>query len=458
MSEKHFRRSEISKSVPENDSDQELERATIRRLSVRVIPVLFLLYCVAFIDRTSLGFAQLEMGEELGLDPAIFGLAAGIFFAGYILLEIPSSIALEKYGTKIWVTRIALTWGIITILTGFVQNETQLIIARILLGAAEAGLAPAVILYTLRLYPRRHRGKATASIFVGSPVAGAIAGPICGVILDNVEWFGLSSWRWIFILTGIPAVLLAIVCYKYVVDRPEDASWLSEKQLAWLINAMAAEPETPRGTAGAVFIALRNPKVLALALVQILVTSSAYGLAFWSPQIVQGLGEALSATTIGFLVFIPSAAGAIAMYSWAALSDRSGERVFHTASVLLVTGIALFAFPILIGDPVVAFLALIVANISMSAYGGPFWSVCQELFSGKGGALSIAAVATLGQVGGLIAPYIFGLLTRATGNTNAGVIYLGAGMVLAFAILAFGHRAWRRPETISPEFSRSGGE
>ncbi|GAA4558628.1 MFS transporter [Pseudonocardia xishanensis] len=435
----------MSTTQPPGAADSAaLERSTIRAVSRRVLPIMFLLYLVAYVDRISLGFAQLRMGTELALDPAMFGLAAGIFFAGYILLEVPSGVALDRFGARIWMTRIGVTWGLVTILTGFVQNDVQLIIARFLLGAAEAGLAPGVVLFAMRLFPAAHRAKANAVVFLGSPLAAAVAGPICGVILDHVDWFGLSSWRWIFILTGIPAVLLGILTYRRLTDRPAEATWLTDDQRTWLIDAIAKEPRAAKHSGNALFASLRNPSVVLLGLVQFLIVSGGFGLSYWSPQIVKGLSGEVTATAVGLLVMIPYLLAAAAMYGNGVHSDRTGERTFHASTGPLVSGLALISIPFITDNNVVAFLLLALGTASLNAYAAPFWTISQKLFAGPNAAVAIAMVTTIGNLGGLLAPYIFGLLTGATGSTSAGITYLGCGTLIAAAILVVGRNRWSR--------------
>jgi ACS family tartrate transporter-like MFS transporter len=411
-----------------------------------------LLYLVAFIDRISLGFAQLTMGGDLGVDPAMFGLISGIFFAGYILFELPSNVALERFGARIWLTRIGVTWGLVTIAQGFVQNETQLLIMRFLLGVAEAGLAPGLAFYIMRMYPRAYRARANSLIFIGAPIATALAGPICGVILDNVGWFDFPSWRWVFVLTGIPAVLLGIVTYTLLVDRPADARWLSTEQREWIVGELSRENAGSHHASHRILASFRNIDVLLLALVQFLISSGSYGLAFWSPQIVKGLAGDFSPTLIGLLVFVPYAAATVAMVVNAAHSDRKGEHPLHAAVPAAIGGIALVSLGIVsTGSSSVGFVLLVVAAAGVNAYGAPFWAIAQNRFAGPSAAVMIAAVSTLGAFGGLLAPYIFGLFTKFSGDTNSGVTYLGLVVILAAVILlAARKRLNQTEETVTP--------
>ncbi|ELT43047.1 MFS transporter [Arthrobacter nitrophenolicus] len=428
-----------------NTKISAVEKVTMRKVSWRILPLALTLYVVSSLDRISLGYAQLDMGTELGIDPAAFGFAAGIFFAGYILLEMPSNAIMYRIGARIWLARIAITWGLVTIASGFVQNETQLIVSRILLGVAEAGLAPGVIFYFASFFPAAYKARSAAIFLLGSSLAGIIGGTLSGLILDSSDWFGLSSWRWIFILFGIPAFLLGLLLYIAISDSPSQAKWLSEGEKAWLVNRLTMERDAVSGSVGhtgGFRQTLTDPKVLMLSLIQFFLACGFFGIAFWLPQIIRGLAEGSSNTIVGFLSAVPYVIGGTSLIVVGRLSDRKKERIWHTVIPLTLGGAIFVVVPLVSGSLVVSMLLLCVAAAGLYGSTGGFWAIIQQQFSGYRAALSIAAVNSLGMTGGLVAPYVFGLLTKYTGSTNAGITYLGIGILTAALILVLTRKRW----------------
>ncbi|RYE41227.1 MAG: MFS transporter [Hyphomicrobiales bacterium] len=413
----------------------DIERVTMRIVSWRVLPIVCGLYVVAFIDRVALGYAQLKMGAELGIDPAFFGLVAGIFFAGYLLFEIPSNAALYRFGARKWLARIGVTWGLVTVLTGLVQNEWQLLIARFLLGVAEAGLAPGAVLYFAMFFPAAYRAKSLGFFFIAAPLSGVIAGPLSGVILDHANWLGLSSWRWIFILFGVPAVFLGIITSIWLADSPARAKWLSPTQKDWLANRLEKDSPVPHEHAGAFLRAVRDPRVLALSVVQFLVLSGVYGIAFWTPQIVKSFSQSGSSTVVGLLAAIPFLAACITTCWTGQHSDKKMERPLHIAVPVAIGGVALLILPWVHDSAAISLLVLTVAAAGTYAYPAPFWAITQGLFTGPTAAVAIAAVGALSSIGSLVSPYIFGWITKATGSTNVGILYLGGSLLLGAVLM-----------------------
>jgi len=423
-----------------------VERATMRKVSLRILPVVLALYIVAYLDRVSLSYAQLKMGVDLGIDPAAFGFAASIFFAGYILLEMPSNAILYRVGARIWLARIGITWGIVTIATAFVQNETQLILVRILLGIAEAGLAPGVIFYIASFFPAAYKARAASLFFLGAPLSGIIGGPLAGYLLDTPDWMGLASWRWLFIVFGIPSVMIGLFVIVLLSDDPVKAKWLDNDQRTWLLGRLDEEHQrlAAHGVAhtGTFLSTLRDKKVLRLASIQFLISSGIFGISFWLPQIVKGVSEGSSNTTIGLLTALPYLVGTVSVIVIARHSDKLNERVWHVAIPVGIGGVVFLVMPSVVSSVFASIVLLCIAAAGMFAYIGPFWAIIQQQFVGYRAALSIAAVNALGAGGGLVAPYVFGLLTDLTGRTTAGVVYLGAGLILAAVILAVSRSLW----------------
>lgn len=428
-----------------------IEKSTMRVVMRRIVPLMLLFYICAYLDRVSLSYAQLTMGEDLGIDPALFGFAASVFFAGYFLFEIPSNALLYRFGSRVWLTRIGVTWGIITIATGFVQNETQLIIARVLLGIAEAGLAPGVLFYMASFFPAAYKGRAVALFFLGSPLAGVIAGPIAGVVIDNVTWGGLASWRWIFILFGIPAVLVGVLIALLITNRIEDARWLSAEQRTWLAAQIrteqsATEQEDSRQRSGehdGLLSVLKDRRALVLALFNFCATSGVNGLVFFVPLIITGIAASgTSVSVVSFLSALPFILGCIGMAGVGWSSDRLGERPWHLAATLLIGAVGLIVLPMTTGDPVLGMVILCIATFGTFGYAGPSFAMAQQQFVGKRSALGIAVVTSGAALAGLVAPWLFGVLTKATGNTNAGVYYLAGSLLLGGIVAILSRKMW----------------
>jgi MFS transporter, ACS family, tartrate transporter len=428
-----------------------LASTTMKTVMRRIVPLVLGLYVVAYLDRVSLSYAQLRMGKDLGLDPATFGLAASMFFVAYLVFEIPSNSILYKVGSRVWLARIGITWGIITVLTSFVQNETQLIIARLLLGAAEAGLVPGVMFYMTRFFPTAYKARAVGLFFVAGTLSGIIAGPVAGVILDHVQWGGAASWRWVFALFGIPAVLMGIVIAFVLRNEVKDVKWLTAEQRTWLIDTIDAEhkktDELNAGahghSAGKVLAAVRDVRTMTLFGFQFLGNFGAMGLVFFTPLIIQGLTkDGASATTIGLLSALPYVCATIGLILNGRHSDRKGERAWHTAIPVFVAAIGLVALYLLSSNPVLGMIALCVATVGAWAHAGPAYSLAQQQFVGRQAAIGIAVVSSGAALSGLVAPLIYGLITKATGSTTGGSLFLAAMLVIAGVLVVATRKQW----------------
>lgn len=428
----------------------ELERRTVRRVALRLLPFLGLLYFVNYLDRTNIGFAKLTMSDDLGLTQTAFGLASGIFFVGYLLLEVPSNLALHRFGARRWIARIMITWGIVAGAMAFVPNEGVLYVLRFLLGIAEAGFFPGIILYLTYWFPRRERAKVVAWFMVAIPISTVLGAPLSTTIMQAGHGlFGLAGWRVMFLLEGIPAVLLAFVTWFYLTDRPQDAKWLRDDERAWLAAEMAAEAETTgRRFHFPLRRALTNGRVIALALVYFGIVYGLYALSFFLPTIISGFqqqfGVEYSLVQVGLITAIPYLLGAVAMVLWARHGDRTGERVWHVAIPALVGGLAI-PVALYLQNPTLVMVAVSVCAIGVCCGLPTFWTLPTAFLTGAAAAGGIALVNSIGNVAGFAAPYITGFLADLTGSQNAGMWAVGAAMVGA-GVLTLALRALPRPD------------
>ena len=430
-----------ARSNPAMDAvPSELERSTIRAISWRLIPFLVLAYFFSYLDRVNLGFAALTMNAELKFSPTIFAWGAGIFFFGYFIFEVPSNLALEKFGASRWIARIMVTWGIISALMATVSGEWSFYILRFLLGVAEAGFFPGIILYLTYWYPAQYRGRFLAAFAIAVPFSTVIGAPVSGLLLGLDGAMGLKGWQWLFIIEGVPSILLGVVSWFYLTDRPERADWLSAEQKAWLaakLNAeIAAKQAAKHMTLGE---ALSSPKVILLSLVYFGFVSALYGMQFWLPQIVKAFG--LSNAQTGFVTAIPYVFGTIAMILWARHSDASRERVMHVGAPLLLTALAL-ATSSYISDPTMTMVVLSVAAVGVFCTFGVFWTLPTAWLSGTAAAGAIALINSIGNLAGFGGPYLIGWVKEATGNTSTGLLVL-AVLPLIGGLLVFlaGHES-----------------
>jgi ACS family tartrate transporter-like MFS transporter len=430
------------------DQDQARQSA-IAKATRRLIPFLCLCYAVNFLDRVNVGFAALAMNEDLGFTPSMFGAGAGIFFVGYILFEIPSNLALQRFGARIWIARIMISWGLIAAAMALVNSETSFYVMRFLLGVAEAGFFPGIILYLTYWFPARERARIVSLFMAAVPLATVIGGPVSGALLELHGLGGLKGWHWLFIVEGLPAVLLGVVALKFLDDRPEDASWLSKKELQALANTLAAEAKATRkvGYAG-LGQALTRPRVLVLGLLYFCLVVGLYGIGFWMPQVIQTFG--LAPLKIGFLTAIPYLFAAIAMVIWGWHSDRTGERTWHVALPLFLAALA-FAWSAYTGPLSLTMVALTLATLGIYAAIGTFWSLPTAILTGTGAAAGLALVNSMGNLGGLAGPSIVGVIRQATGSFTAALLFLAGALLLAALIaLMFGYAARTRATASSP--------
>ena len=414
----------------------DIETSTIRAISWRLIPFLVLAYFLAYLDRVNLGFAALTMNAELNFSPTIFAWGAGIFFIGYFIFEVPSNIALEKFGASRWIARIMVSWGIISALMALVSGPWSFYALRFLLGIAEAGFFPGIILYLTYWYPSEYRARFLAAFAIAVPVSTVIGAPLSGMLLGLDGAMGLKGWQWLFIIEGIPSVLLGVVTWFYLTDRPSQATWLSVEQKAWLIAKLEAERVAKEsGNPMSLRKALASPRVLMLCLIYFGFVGALYGMQFWLPQIVKAFG--FSNLQTGFVTAIPYLFGSIAMVLWAQHSDRTRERVWHVGLPLLLTAAALGVSGIST-DPMLTMVALTVAAIGVFCTFALFWTLPTAWLSGAAAAAGIAMINSVGNLAGFGGPYLIGWVKELTGSTSTGLLVLALMPLVAGLLVLFG--------------------
>jgi ACS family tartrate transporter-like MFS transporter len=410
----------------------ELERRVLRKITLRIVPFVMLLYFIAFIDRVNIGFAALTMNKDLGFSPTVFGFGAGIFFLGYFLFEVPSNLVLDKVGARIWIARVMITWGLISGAMAFVQGSTSFYALRFLLGAAEAGFFPGIILYLSYWFPARQRAAVTAIFMAAAPLSTVLGSPVSGALLEMHGVLGLGGWQWMFIAEAVPAVILGIVVLFYMTDRPEKAKWLSEDERNWLVTTMNAEAAQRAGTSShSVWRGLADLRVIALSLVYFGTSAGLYTLGIWAPQIIKEFG--LSSLQVGFLNALPGIVAIVAMVLWARHSDRSGERTWHVVGACLLAslGLVLAGFA---GSVLAVLLALTLVNIGISSAKPPLWSMPTLFLSGSAAAAGIATINSIGNLGGFVGPAMIGWIKDLTGSFQGGLFFV-AGLLVLSAIL-----------------------
>ncbi len=425
---------------PAPTQDAALEAATMRRVFMRMLPFLILAYLICYIDRVNVGFAGLQMNQDLGLSKTIFGLGGGIFFIGYFLLEVPSNLALERFGASRWIARIMVSWGIISGLMAFTAGTTSFLTLRFLLGAAEAGFFPGVILYLTYWFPAAHRARIVGIFMVAIAAAGFIGSPISGALLGLDGWLGVRGWQWVFILEAIPAVLMGLVSLVWLTDRPEHAKWLPPEQRAWLAGRLAAEhAREKRVPHMSVWRVIREKHVLVMALVYAGPAGASSGLAIWMPQIVKSYG--LTNLQTGFVTAVPYLIAAVLMVVWGHHSDRTGERVWHNALPIGAIAVGLLATCFVTSLwPMMVLLTLVV--VGTRASNGPFWALTTEFLAAPVAAAGIAQINALGNLSGFVANYLIGVIKDATGSYSLSllpIMALGAIAAVAVVWISRGH-------------------
>jgi ACS family tartrate transporter-like MFS transporter len=410
-----------------------LERGTMRKVYLRLLPFALVTYFVCYLDRINVGFASLTMNKDLGLSASMYGFAAGAFFWGYCLFEVPSNLILERVGARLWIARIMITWGILSGATAFCTGPWSFLVIRFLLGVAEAGFFPGIVLFFTYWFPDRHRARVVAGFFVALPLAVMTGAPISTALLGLDGLRDLAGWQWMFLCEAVPAVLLGIAVLFYVTDRPAEARWLSEAERAWLVAVI--DDERRRIETRRKFGLLRafwDPKVLLLSLNYLGMGTAALGMLFFLPQIIKQLG--LTNMQVGWVTMLPYACGAIGTVTWGWISDKMGERRWNLFGACVVAALGLVIAASFVNTYWVL-VGVSIAQIGMSGKQGPFWAMPSMFLTGTASAAGIAWINSIGNLGGSIGPTIVGWVKDSTGGF-AGGLYCMAGFALMSAVIA----------------------
>ncbi|WP_239479375.1 MFS transporter [Lichenicola cladoniae] len=409
-----------TRSIPEY---KRAERATFRRIAWRFVPLLTLCFLVNYIDRTNVGFAALSMNRDLGLSDVAFGWGAGVLFFGYCLFEVPSSLVQYRVGARLWLSRIMITWGLLSAATALSVGPKSFYGLRFLLGVAEAGFNPGVMFFFMAWFPSRYQGRILAWFQMAIPLSAVVAGPLSvGILSLNGTW-GLRGWQWLFIVEGLPAIILGVAVLLVLKERPDQAGWLDRGEQAMVTAAIEAEPR--RDASHSFGAVLRDPRVLLLAAIQLCFTLGAYAVGIWLPLILKQ--HHMTLTQIGLASAVPYALGCLATILWATASDRSGKRILNLAATCCLATIGLL-ISVWFHDAAISLLGLTLAIIGVTSTRGIFWSIPPQILQGRGAAGGLAFISSVGAFGGFLGPLTMGWLKHATGSFTTG---LG---VLAFIV------------------------
>lgn len=410
-------------------TDPAVIQFATRKRMVRILPFVLLLYIVAYLDRVNMGYAALQMNADLALTAEVFGLLSGIFFIGYFFFEIPSNMILHKVGARIWIARIMITWGIVVVLTGFAQSDAHLYILRFLLGVAEAGFFPGIILYLTYWFKENERSIATAVLIMALPIGGLIGAPISTWIMDNIAWAGLAGWRWMFILEGIPAVILGVVVLFYLINRPRDAKWLTEEEKNWIEGELEKERiASSKVNKVSKKEMLKDATVWKLSAFYFVAYTGVYGLSFWIPSIIKSLSEATTNLEIGWLAMLPYVVAIPSMLFVGWSADRIGKHKEHLFISLIVAMIGFIGCAV--ADSLTAMvLMLMLTSIGLYGFTGCFFAYMTFFFTESTAPVGIALVNSFAALGGFVGPTILGMFTLSSGMFFLAIL-IAVGMVI----------------------------
>jgi len=418
----------------------DIEKITIRKVAVRLLPFIFMLYVVCLIDRINLSFAALTMNRDLGLNAYVYGLGASIFFIGYFVFEVPSNLLLDKVGARLWITRIMISWGLASAAMALISGPVSFLVVRFLLGFFEAGFFPGMILYLTFWFPAAYRARVIAAFMLAIPVTGVIGGPMATSLLEMNGIWGLAGWQWMFLAEGIPAALLGFVVLAYMTDRPSSAKWLQPEEKEWLENVMQRERHEVEAEHSQLSLgqALVDLRVLALSLVYFGLGTATYGVVYFLPQIIKGWG--LTNLETGFVASIPDVAGTIGMLTWGYFSDRSNDRRAGVTASLLVCTVGLIGLGLFNASPW-SLIAMAMVSVGLNASRPLFWSLPSVFLSRSAAAGAIALINALGNLGGISGPTMLGWVKTATGSFSGGIYFLAVCSFIAAIIVPLAIRA-----------------
>jgi MFS family permease len=411
------------------------EKALIRKVAWRIMPLIMVCYLFAFFDRINISFAKFQLQSDLSLSDTAYGLGAGLFVVGYVLFEVPSNIMLYKVGARRWIARIMMSWGIATALMVFVNSEWQFYTLRFIIGAMEAGFAPGVLFYLTLWFPQTYRGRITSMLFLASAFAGLIGAPVSGLVLGHMDGvMQMRGWHWLFLLGGIPCVGLGFVVLKVLKDKVTDAHWLTSEEKTYLSSRIAHHEPNKHG--GSLLTALKMPGFLMLGFIYFLIQVASYGLNFWAPQLIRSAGTE-SPVIIGLLTAVPYIFGAISMVVVGRLSDATGERRKFVCGLVVLGAIGFFSAGIFAQHTVFLIVALAMLGAGIVASIPAFWTLPPKLLAGAGAGAAggIALINTLGQFGGIVSPVMVGSIKDLTGSTTPALYVIGVSSLLAAALL-----------------------
>jgi ACS family tartrate transporter-like MFS transporter len=410
----------------------ELEARVMRKISWRILPFVMLLYFISFLDRVNVGFAAFTMNKAIGLSPAAYGLGGGLFFIGYFLFEVPSNLILYRIGVRVWIARVMVTWGIVSACSAFVTGPRSFYALRFLLGVAEAGFFPGIILYLSLWFPARYRAIAAAAFMAAAPISTAIGSPISGALMELPRFAGLSNWQWLYLIEAAPAVVLGFVVLKVLTDKPEEATWLAAKEREWLVRRLKSEQTTAASTHGggltSVWRTMCDFRVLALSLIYLGTSAGLYTLGLWAPLILRQFK--FSSLETGWINALPSVVAVLAMTLWARHSDLTLERTWHLV-IPCAAGCLGFIWAGSTHTAIGVICALVVVNVGISAAKAPLWAMASTFMSGAGAAAGIAMINSIGNLGGFIGPYMIGWIKGKTGSYTGGLYVVGATLALS---------------------------
>lgn len=436
------------------DQPPMVEYRVIRKVTVRLVPFLGLLYLINYLDRVNVGFAALTMNVDLRLNAVAYGLGAGLFFIGYFFFEVPSNIILYRVGARVWIARIMVTWGLVASATAFIQSEISFYVVRVLLGIAEAGFFPGIILYLTYWFPRVQRAKIVALFFLAVPLASVIGSPLSTLLIQHGDgMLGFDAgWRFMFFVEGLPAILCGLLVLVLLPSYPRHAKWLTEQESSALEAHIAAEDAREVGTEVSTRAALTNPRVIALTIVYFGIVFGLYVLAFFLPQVINGFQKQFHVTfslvEVGLLTAAPYAFASVAMVLWSRHSDRTGERAGHVAIAAFVGAVAIAA-ALYMNSPLLVMMCITVCAIGVYAAIPVFWQLPNAFLTGVGAAAGIGLINSFGNLSGFLGPYLTGWLQHLTGSFRPGLWIVAGFMVLAGVItLSFRHIDQRNPHSI----------